>query len=298
MPATSAPHEPGSDLHGRVRRTVEADAAAAGVELVVIEHMEPLQEISALFGRVWGRTAEGVPLHSEAMRSIIHAGGMVNAAHDRAGGQLVGAAVLGRDVPGGCYSFLTAVRPGLGDRGIGRALKQHQRAWALGQGLDVMGWTFDPLVARNARFNLTRLGVTVQEYEAGFYGQMADDLNGTDVGDRLVARWELRSSRALAAGQGLLPDPLEDPVRGVPDPGQLLDGPDGEPALVLAHRHRWIRVPTDVVALRAADPALAQAWRTAGAAWFQDAFAAGLVADGMSRSGWYHLTNATPGATA
>ena len=52
----------------------------------------------------------------------------------------------------------------------------------------------------------------------------------------------------------------------------------------------WLRVPTDVVALRHTDPALAQAWRSATADWFRDAFAAGLVAAAVSRTSWYHFT--------
>lgn len=286
---TTTPPAPGFNLLGRVQRTAGAAAARAGVELTVVEGMEPLAAISELFAQVWGRSAEGVPMHSEAMRSMMHAGGLVNAAHDARTGELLGAAVLGRDVPGSCYGYLAAVRPGIGDRGIGRALKQHQRAWALEQDIDVMSWTFDPLVSRNARFNLSRLGATVAEYEPAFYGEMADDLNGTDVGDRLVARWDLRSARALAAGEGVLPEPSDDPVADAPAGARLEDGPDGETALVATAGERWVRVPADVVALRGTDPDQARAWRAATATWFVSAFADALVADGVSRTGWYHL---------
>lgn len=264
-------------------------AGRAGVEVVEILDMEPLHEISALFAQVWGRTPEGVPVHTEVMRGLMHAGGLVSAAHETGTGALLGAAVLARDVPGACYGLIAAAAPGAGDRGIGRAIKQHQRAWAVEQGMSVMRWTFDPLVSRNARFNLTRLGATVHEYEPAFYGHMDDEINGTDVGDRLVARWELRSPRALAAGERVLPEPLEQPPADAPG-AEVTAGPDGIPALVVVGEERWIRVPSDIVALRAIDPDQGRAWRAATGAWFQDAFAAGLVAVGMSRSGWYHLS--------
>ena len=278
----------GFNLDGRVRRTVEAAAARAGVEVVEVEGMDELRAVSGLFSEVWGRGGEGAPMHSEAMRSMVHAGGLVSAAHDVADGQLLGAAVLGRDVPGRCYGYLAAVRPGTADRGIGWTLKQHQRLWALAHGMDTMAWTYDPLVSRNGRFNLTKLGATVREYVPAFYGQMSDEVNGTDVGDRMVVSWELRSRRALAAGEGVAPDPLP-PDPGTVD-GQVEAGPDGEPARVDAAGERWVRVPTDVVALRRTDPSLAAAWRSATATWFADAFAEGLLADSVSRTGWYHLT--------
>lgn len=277
------------NLVGRVQRTAREAAARAGVQMVEVSDMDGLRAISQLFTQVWGRSPEGSPMHSEVMRSMVHAGGLVNAARDERDGSLVGAAVLGRDVGDDCYGYIAAARPGAADRGIGRALKQHQRAWALERGIATMRWTFDPLVARNARFNLTRLGAVVEEYDHAFYGEMADDLNGTDVGDRLVARWDLRSSRALAAGEGVLAEPAGDPGAGLTPGSSTQDGPDGMPALVVETTQRWIRVPHDVVALRASDPAQARAWRTATATWFTDAFAQGLVALHVSRTGWYHL---------
>ncbi|GAA5166106.1 GNAT family N-acetyltransferase [Ornithinimicrobium tianjinense] len=280
----------GFNLVGRVRRTVDSAAARAGVVLHEVEEMDDLREVSDLFARVWGRSDEGVPMHSEALRSMAHAGGLVDVARDRVTGELVGAAVLGRDVPGAVYGYLAAVAPGVADRGIGRALKQHQRLWALEHDVAVMRWTFDPLVGRNARFNISRLGATVADYLPAFYGTMSDALNGTDRGDRLVAEWELRSPRALAAAEGTLPEPAADPVGDAPAGADVRTGPDGIPALVTTPGQRWLRVPEDIVALRRTDPAQARAWRSTTADWFQDAFAAGLVARGVSRTGWYHLT--------
>jgi hypothetical protein len=130
------------------------------------ESIEELRAASALLEAIWGRTAEGVPVHSEVMKGLVHAGGCVTVARND-GGALIGAAVLSPAAPAGeAYSLIAGVAPGANDRGIGRALKLRQRKWALEHGFTHMTWTFDPLVARNARFNLARLGAVAGEFES------------------------------------------------------------------------------------------------------------------------------------
>ncbi len=258
-------------------------AQLAGVRIEVVEDIGAMREISSLFARVWGLNAEGVPVPSEMLRSLAHAGGLVSGALDSSGA-LVGAAVLGRAEAAACYSFIAGVSPWTGDSGIGFALKQHQRAWALARGIDTMRWTFDPLVGRNARFNLTKLGARAARYEPEFYGRMSDDINGVDVADRLVATWELGSLAADRAANGAPADCIE------PDVSDLDEvGPDGAPAYAVAERVRWCRVPADIVALRRVAPAEATDWRDFTRRHLQDALGGGFVAVGASRSGWYRL---------
>lgn len=259
-----------------------------GVTVRELETIAEMHAVSDLLAAVWGKNDEGVPIPSEVLRGLVHAGGLVNGAYD--GETLVGAAALGRAGAGECYSFIAAARPGLSDRGIGFGLKQHQRTWALARGLHTMFWTFDPLVARNARLNLTKLGATVDDYELGFYGVMSDELNGHDRADRLVPRWRLDSERAAAAAAGALAEPAA-PSGNV----QILaDGPDGQPAYFASNAERWIRIPHDIVALRRSDPAqAASAWRERLAEWLPAAFADGWVADGVTRDSLYHLRPTT-----
>jgi predicted GNAT superfamily acetyltransferase len=260
-----------------------AAAERAGVRIEGVEEMGAVREVADLFALVWGRNAEGVPIPSEMLRSLAHAGGLVSRAVTSSG-VVAGAAVLGRAEPAASYSFIAGVRPGTSDRGIGFALKQHQRAWALEHGIATMRWTFDPLVGRNARFNLTKLGARARHYEAGFYGLMADEINGSDIADRLVATWELDSVSAALAARGGEADP------GDPGPETLLDpGPDGEPAYAAASGLRWCRVPTDIVALRKVAPAEASAWREFARIRLHEAIENGFVAVGASRTGWYRL---------
>lgn len=203
----------------------------------------------------------------------------------RDGDRALGAAVLGLDRPGRCYGYVAAVAPGIGDRGIGVLLKRFQRRWALARDITSMAWTFDPLVARNARFNLTKLGAVAEEYEPGFYGRMSDQINGDDIADRFVARWDLTGPRAEAAESSALPEPPEPPAGTDARPG-----PDGQPACRQTEAHLWLRVPLDIVALRRIDPAQASAWRTFTREILIDRTGSGWVADGATRTGWYHLS--------
>jgi predicted GNAT superfamily acetyltransferase len=118
------------------------------------------------------------------------------------------AAARGDEIFG--YSHMMAVAANFQNHGVGALLKWAQRSRALSEGRDFIKWTFEPTRARNAHFNLNRLGVVVRSYAVNFYGtdystnpaEKAAGVSGFDS-DRLFASWELRSPRveALAAGR-------------------------------------------------------------------------------------------------
>lgn len=255
---------------------------------MVDEHdRDRLRDVEGLLIAIWGMSPHGAPIPFDLLRSISHAGCNVSAAYTLRG-ELCGAAV-GIVSPGGMctYSLIAGVLPGTGDKGVGFALKQHQRAWSLARGINTMTWTFDPLVSRNARFNLTKLGVHAAEYEQNFYGKMQDDINANDESDRLVAVWPLDSPRSVDASQGVV-DEVELPPL---EPAMVLEhGPDSKPVLIDGGENLWCRAPGDIVAMRATDPAQAQDWRFLLRGIFEPAFAAGRVATGVTRSGWYRLS--------
>src|ERR687886_297223 len=87
------------------------------------------------------------------------------------------------------HSHITGVAPTDAHRGIGFALKLHQRAWALARGVRLVVWTFDPLVARNAWFNLAKLGALPTAYLESFYGAMSDGINAGEESDRVLVDW-------------------------------------------------------------------------------------------------------------
>ncbi len=90
---------------------------------------------------------------------------------------------------------------GLG-RSVGFALKVHQRAWCLRRDVRVIAWTYDPLIRRNAYFNLVKLGARPVEYLRNFYGVMDDVINGGTETDRMLVHWDLRSAAAAEASAG------------------------------------------------------------------------------------------------
>jgi hypothetical protein len=77
-----------------------------------------------------------------------------------------------------------------------------ERAWAIHEGIVEIHWTYDPLVRRNAYFNLHKLGAVPSAYLPDFYGPLPDGINAGDKSDRLYLRWSLASPRAVAAAHG------------------------------------------------------------------------------------------------
>jgi chorismate synthase len=162
------------------------------------------------------------------------------------------------------YSHMMAVAHAFQNRGVGARLKWAQRARAIAEGRSYITWTWNPMHARNAHFNLNRLGVTVSSYAANFYGTErirpttdASDATGIDS-DRLFADWNLHSARVaeLAAGNAApsLPDPVE-----------------------------TILIPTDWNALVRQDARAARAAQERVRSEFQTAFSAGLLCAGFQR---------------
>lgn len=94
------------------------------------------------------------------------------------------------------HSHLLAVLPEYQGLGIGKKLKWAQRRWALKLGYDVITWTFDPLVARNANLNLHTLGALTRTYWPNFYGRTSSLTHGLNLPtDRLLVEWPIRTAR-------------------------------------------------------------------------------------------------------
>ncbi len=232
-----------------------------------------LHEVGTLLNQIWGTPRGLWVIAPDVLVSAVHSGGAVHVAYQ--GDQLVAAsaAVFCAPAQRAVYSLVAGATTT--DRGLGYLLKQAQRAWALEQGATSMRWTFDPLVGRNARFNLMKLGAIGTEYTVDFYGVMADEVQGSDETDRLTVQWRLDTP----AGPEEVKAPAH-PAKPAPDGGPLTAKDNG----VI-----WCRVPRDIVALRHEDPAQASAWRQAVREVMEPAFAKGYVATGMSRDGWYRL---------
>ncbi|WP_137846393.1 GNAT family N-acetyltransferase [Microbacterium sp. 2FI] len=176
--------------------------APPGISIRPLDTVDEVFRASEVLAEVWGGDRGGMP--PNLLRAIAHSGNYAVGLYQ--GERMVGASVAFFAEPGArsMHSHITGVLPGLQSRGLGRALKQHQREWALAREVGHITWTFDPLVARNAHFNLRVLGTRVTEYLVNHYGPMDDGVNRGDETDRIMVSW------ALAAPP--VPTPADDRV--------------------------------------------------------------------------------------
>jgi predicted GNAT superfamily acetyltransferase len=184
------------------------------------------------------------------MRAIEHAGGYVVGAY--AGDRLLAASTafagFDADLRPTLHSHVTGVLPDGQGRGIGRALKLHQRAWAVERGIAAITWTFDPLVRRNAWFNLNVLGAVGVEYLVDFYGPMHDGLNAGQPTDRLFCRWDLAPGAAAAPAEPGVVVPLPEDVEQL-----RRTDPDAAAEWRLAVRDAVVRAMSDGLVARCVD---------------------------------------------
>jgi predicted GNAT superfamily acetyltransferase len=248
-------------------------ARASGVALRPLSTAEDLRGVGSVIDAVWGPDAMPPAL----LRAFQHAGGvLVGAFADR---EQVGFVLgfLGWQDGLHLHSHMLAVLPDRQSRGVGRALKLAQRASCLDRRIDQVRWTYDPLLAGNARFNLNLLGVVATAFHRDLYGAMPDRLNRGERSDRFEVRWDLSSDRVRRTLEGrIAPEPLDLP--------SLLDAhgdPEApEPVATDAQLRAGctVAIPGHHLALRTRDPELSIRWRDAAAAAFDRCFAADLVA--------------------
>lgn len=177
------------------------------------------------------------------------------------------AAIRGNEIFG--YSHMMAVDPDFQNQRVGARLKWSQRERAIQEGRSFIKWTWDPMQARNAHFNLNRLGVTVGNYAVNFYGTdyatspaLANVEPAGIDSDRLFASWELDSPRVIRLANSSSP-PLE------PMPFK--------PAAL-------IEIPANWTKLCREDAVQARKEQLRVRSEFQQALAAGLIAAGFERS--------------
>lgn len=228
-----------------------------------IRELHSLQEqfhARMIFDSVWPAANE-TQITSNLLHAMVHSGSYLVGVFD--GPKIVGAcfAFPSIDPDIHLHSHMTAFIEGYRDRGLGTAIKMHQWGWAKEHGYKGITWTFDPLVRRNARFNILKLGADILSYEPNFYGNMADELNNGDESDRIMVRWDTTST--------------------APRPRQELVEPPFDAEL--------IALPPDIVEIRRRDPDQNLQYRLEVRAAFLKAFADGKKVIGFSAHNEYVL---------
>ncbi|MFB7013660.1 GNAT family N-acetyltransferase [Streptomyces sp. NPDC056237] len=265
-----------------------AAAAASRVEIRDLTEVSDLTDVCRLLASIWQPGTGAQPVTTELLRAMAAAGNYVAGAYE--GEELLGACLgfFGSPAKASLHSHIAGVAPqGLG-RGIGFALKLHQRAWALRQDVSLVTWTFDPLVRRNAYFNLAKLGAGPVRYLPDFYGPMRDGINGAGDTDRLMVRWELSAPAASTASLG---EAARVEVAALRERGAapaLSVAPDGGPLTAVADGPVvLVAVPPDIETLRRTDPDQGQAWRVALREVLGGLMAEEARVIGFDRAGWY-----------
>ncbi len=280
-----------------IQKAIAAADAAAGTSRVQIRELTTLEELAAvsqLYDAVWRPEPHNPPVTTEWLRALTKAGNYVAGAYT--GDQLAaaGVAFFGPPADRAMHSHIAAVADHVRGRRVGFALKVHQRAWAMLRGVSTVAWTFDPLVRRNAYFNIAKLAASPQEYLPNFYGAMHDAINAGGATDRLLVNWRLDSARVSAACRGTAAAVDVDDLRAAGAVEALGISESDEPVPGASDADRLlVAVPADIESLRLRSPGLANGWRAAVGDVLGGLMRDGATVTGFDRAGWYIVDRTT-----
>ncbi len=211
-----------------------------------------------IFDSTWSKDF-GTEITPNLLQALVHSGAYVSGAF--MDGKCIGAAFAFPATTRGLHlhSHMTAVLDEYRDQGVGYALKMNQWHWAKKNNFSEISWTFDPLVSRNAKLNLIKLGVNISSYHPNFYGDMPDALNAGDETDRLMVSWKV-------VGE----NPVKRELISTPKPTDIL-----------------IQIPGDIVAIRTRNKEENLRWRRKVREQFLQAFEKGGQVVGFSTNNEY-----------
>jgi predicted GNAT superfamily acetyltransferase len=213
------------------------------IQIQILQTLKDQEAARSIFDQVWFSNL-GTEITPNLLHAMVHSGSYLSGAFVK--DKLVGAAFAFPASSNGLHlhSHMTAVLDEYRDQGVGYALKIDQWNWAKKQKYPHLSWTFDPLVRRNAKLNIIKLGVDISAYFPNFYGEMTDVLNAGDESDRLMVLWRT--------------DKDEPKVR------ELITHPKPDDVL--------IEIPEDIVAIRTKDQSESMKWRMQVREQFLSAF--------------------------
>jgi predicted GNAT superfamily acetyltransferase len=228
------------------------------IQVLKLEDISEQVLAREIFDLTWAMNL-GTEITPNLMQAMIHSGSYLSGAF--IDNKIVGAAFAFPATNGGLHfhSHMTAVLPEFRDQGVGYALKIDQWKWAKKKNYSYLSWTFDPLVRRNAKLNIAKLGVDISDYFPNFYGDMPDALNAGDESDRLMVSW--RTDVDTPKARDLITNP---------EPGDIL-----------------IEIPEDIVAIRSKNQSESMKWRRQVREEFMAAFEKNGKVIGFSASNEY-----------
>ena len=298
--------------------------------LRILEKPEEMAAVESLQRIVWpGNETEIVPVH--LLMAAAHNGGLVIGAYYVAEniptdpppqsalnpqvppdsplvGFVFGFPGLYPDADKQCIkhcSHMLGVLPDHRDQGIGFALKRAQWQMVRHQRLDLITWTYDPLLSRNAHLNISRLGAVCNTYRRDEYGELQDSLNLGLPTDRFQVNWWINSQRVFQrlskqarlrldlahflAAEAVILNPTHLGVGELAIPDSSVESrldeiiQSGEMAKLVL-----IEIPADFQAIKTQAPQFAYDWRMHTRFIFEELFQAGyLITDFVFLPGKY-----------
>ncbi|MEI7989960.1 MAG: hypothetical protein WCI88_13055 [Chloroflexota bacterium] len=184
-------------------------------------------------------------------------------------------------------SHMLATHPDYRDKGLGFMLKRAQWQMVRHQGLDLICWTYDPLLSLNANLNIAKLGAVCNTYLPNEYGEMRDGLNAGLPSDRFQVDWWVNTSRVerrlsrrarttldlahyLEAGIQIINRSQMD-AKNLPQPTLSVNLESVKDSILL------VEIPANYQSLKADDFSLALEWRYHTRAIFEHFFHQGYL---------------------
>ena len=260
--------------------------------LDTITQMEALEELQ---NTVWpGSERDIVPAH--LLLTVAQNGGLVIGAFD--GDAIIGfvfgfpgLVLEGEKLTTKHCSHMAGVHPDYRDHGLGFRLKRAQWQMVRGQKIDLITWTYDPLMSANANLNISKLGAVCNTYKREVYGSMRDGLNVGLPSDRFQVDWWVNTKRVvrrlskrprgrldlahfLAAGAKIVNSTQLNEAGWPQPPEEILELPEDEneqPSFLM------VEIPPDFLGMKAEDGKLALEWRLHSRAIFEDLFLKGYI---------------------
>jgi predicted GNAT superfamily acetyltransferase len=228
------------------------------LRIAQLDNRESQFHARMIFDKTWSLDF-GTEITPNLLKAMVHSGSYMSGAFIE--NKIIGAAFAFPATNDGLHlhSHMTAVLPEFRDKGVGYALKIDQWNWAKKKNYSYISWTFDPLVRRNAKLNIAKLGVDISAYHPNFYGGMPDALNTGDESDRLMVSWRTDVDAPRAR--------------------ELITNPEAGDVL--------IAIPEDIVAIRSKNRSESMKWRRQVREQFLAAFEANGKVIGLSDDNEY-----------
>jgi predicted GNAT superfamily acetyltransferase len=263
---------------------------AEHIDVRPLRSMAECQAAAELQREVWGTDYTDV-VPATFLHVLDYVGGLAAGAFDESG-ELLGFVfgVCGvRENELVHWSHMLGVRAAARNLGLGRRLKEYQRDTMRAIGVKRILWTFDPLMSKNAYFNLVRLGARVMDYVADMYGTTSSPLHLGMPTDRLIVCLDTASPP---------PPPPPEPRMALAESPPVLTAFPQMNDLTLSRsspppEHALIEIPADILELLAVSPSAARTWRLAVRDYFLWALSQGFAVVGVQRDAptnrWFYL---------